>query len=432
MTEELDFNHDFKLALDLMENTRDHLFITGRAGSGKSTLLRHFRKTTNKKVVYLAPTGIAAVNIAGQTIHSFFGFPPRPFELKDIEKRKWRRIYQELEMIVIDEISMVRADIMDSMDYFMRLNGRRDDLPFGGVQLVLMGDMFQLPPVVRQDTIFFLKKQKYQSPYFFSAHGLEEIELAHLELTTIYRQEDRGFKALLEQVRNNELDYDSLEYLNDRHQPDFVPDAEEAWITLCATNAVANKINQEELERLDEAARHYEASSTGTFKAHNAPADQVLTLKVGAQVLFTRNDSKNRWVNGTIGTVTELDYDSVKVKITKGERHKIYEVPREEWEIFRYSFNAKENSIEAKEIGSFKQYPLRLAWGITIHKSQGMTFDRLVIDMGKGGAFAPGQLYVALSRCRTFEGIVLRHKITGRDVIVDPLIIEYAADHDIL
>ncbi len=431
MSEKLDFNHDFQLALDLMENSREHLFITGRAGSGKSTLLRHFRKTTKKKVVYLAPTGIAAVNIAGQTIHSFFGFPPRPFELKDIERKKWRKMFTQLDSIVIDEISMVRADIMDSMDYFMRINGRSAELPFGGVQLILMGDLFQLPPVVRRDTVFLLKQRKYESPYFFSAHGMEDIKLAHIELTTIYRQEDRGFKALLEQVRNNELDYDSLEYLNSRFEPEYIIDEEKEWITLCATNAVANKLNQKAIDDLDAGAYNYPASTTGKFDPRNAPAAEILTLKIGAQVLFTRNDQKNRWVNGTIGTVHDLQYDKVLVSVKKGEREKIYEVPQEEWEIFRYTFNREENAIEAKEIGSFKQYPLRLAWAITIHKSQGMTFDRLIIDMGKG-AFAPGQLYVALSRCRSFEGIVLTQKVTQRDIIVDPTIIEYAADNDIL
>ncbi|MDA7502274.1 ATP-dependent RecD-like DNA helicase, partial [Chitinophagales bacterium] len=324
-------------------------------------------------------------------------------------------------------------DIMDAMDYFLRMNAGDPDRPFGGMQMIFMGDLFQLPPVVRQDSMYFLKRRNYTSPYFFAAHGLAEVNLIHLELTKIYRQEDRGFLSLLEMVRRNELDYDSVTELNEQFEEGFEGYEGESWLTLCATNKVANAINLKKLEALDTPQFNFIGKSEGRFQGMALPVPDLLSLKEKTQVLFTRNDPRGRWVNGTIGTIVELESNKIKVEITDPTDGKLreVEVKPEKWEMYKYSFNEVENSIVADEIGAYEQYPLKLAWAITIHKSQGMTFDRLILDMG-AGAFAPGQLYVALSRCRSLEGIKLKRKITPRDVIVDPQIIEYAAQNDIL
>ncbi len=423
--EPLELSNDFKNTLDLLEKTKKNLFITGRAGTGKSTLLKLFRSTTRKKTVVLAPTGIAALNVQGQTIHSFFGFPAKPLTRKDIKKRKSRKIYQNLEMLIIDEISMVRADLLDSIDFFLRLN--RDNVidPFGGVQVVFFGDLFQLPPVVSSDVEAMLFKLYYESPYFFSAKIFDtDFELEMMELRKTYRQKSRHFLRLLDAVRTNQLDYDDLEDLNERHLPEFEP--EDFYITLSTRNAIVDQINERQLLKLASEEYSFVASVTGNFNPRLFPTELNLKLKLGAQVMFVKNDPKRQFVNGTIGKIVKLTDDLIMVLVeTPDGKQKFIEVDKMEWEIQKYKANEKDqNEIDSETVGTFKQYPLRLAWAITIHKSQGKTFDKVIIHLGSG-AFEHGQTYVALSRCRTLEGIVLRQAIRPRDIMVDERIIEF-------
>ncbi len=418
-------NSDFQQALDLMEKTQRNLFITGRAGTGKSTLLQLFRNTTRKKAVVLAPTGVAALNVRGQTIHSFFGFPPRLIDRREIKKRKFRKLYQSMEVLIIDEISMVRADMLDNIDHFLRIN-REDHRPFGGVQVLFFGDLFQLPPVVAGHSEQQYFSTYYKSPYFFSAHVLQEetLELEMLELRQVFRQEQRHFLRLLDAIRLNRADESDLEELNQRYMPDFEP--EDFFITLSARNATVDSINQRELGKLQTAPRYYTAFVSGEFNPQLFPTDLRLELKEQAQVIFLKNDPERRFVNGTIGKITRLDPESIHVEALKpdGSLEEI-EVERAEWEILRYNMKPGEpDQIEAEVIGTFEQYPLRLAWAITIHKSQGKTFDKVVIDLGRG-AFEHGQTYVALSRCRTLEGIVLKEKLRPQDVLLDNRVVEY-------
>lgn len=400
------------------------MFITGRAGTGKSTLLQLFRNTTRKKVVVLAPTGIAALNVSGQTIHSFFGFPPRPLARHEIKKRRNRRLYQNLEVLVIDEISMVRADLLDSIDYFMRIN-RGNPLPFGGVQVVFFGDLFQLPPVVASEAEAMLFQSHYDSPYFFSAQVFAEgLEMEMLELQRVYRQDNRRFLRLLEAIRLNHVDYDDLEELNERYLPDFEP--EEFYITLSARNARVDSINNRKLDEIPLPERIYMAEIAGEFNPKLFPAEPALKLKLSAQVMLIKNDPERQFVNGTLGKVVELKDREVTVMIEERDgRTREVVVEPVEWEILKYKPGEKDpTQIETETIGTFKQFPLKLAWAVTIHKAQGKTFDKVIIDLGRG-AFEHGQTYVALSRCRTLEGIVLRQPLQPRDVMTDERVVEF-------
>ncbi len=431
MTTPLLLNDDFKYALDALEQREDSFFITGKAGTGKSTLLQLFRDTTRKKIAVLAPTGVAALNVQGQTIHSFFGFPPRIITPQEASRKVTRkdllRLYRNLQVLVIDEISMVRADVLDGIDRFLRVN-RENYHPFGGVQVVLFGDLFQLPPVVNRDPLeqsYF--KDYYDSPYFFSSKVFLESDfnIEMMELRKVYRQESRHFLRLLEAVRINELDHDDLADLNERHDPKALP--EEGYITLCARNATADRINRDALDQLPGPEQLFSAVISGTFDPALYPTEAALRLRPGAQVMFVKNDvADKQYVNGTIGTVVNLNSDTIEVQVdeTGGKKRKI-DVAINEWDIVRYKSGAT-GSLETETIGSFKQYPLKLAWAITIHKSQGKTFDRVIIDLG-GGAFEHGQLYVALSRCRTLEGIILKQPIRFPDVITDERIVDFYA-----
>ena len=419
----LSLSNEFTGILDQLEYTKDSLFITGRAGTGKSTLLQIFRNTTKKRVVVLAPTGVAALNIRGQTIHSFFGLPPRIINHKEIERRKNYRMYQNIDMIIIDEISMVRADLLDNINYFLKVN-RQNTQPFGGVQMIFFGDLFQLPPVVSTLPEKEYFRTYYQSPYFFSANALQELSIKMVELHHVYRQEERSFIQLLDSIRLNQMDYDDFMYLNERHQP--IPEDRSFYITLSARNDNANRINENELKALTEPAVHFLASVEGEFNPQLYPTDLDLVLKKGAQVMFVKNDNQKRFVNGTIGIVEEVTETCIKVK-TLDDTHseKSIELEKQEWEIIRYEMNPKEpTNITSKIVGTFKQYPLKLAWAITIHKSQGKTFERVIIDMGRG-AFESGQTYVALSRCTTLNGVILTQPITNRDIFIDERISEY-------
>ncbi len=419
----LELSEDFKYALDLMEKSPHNLFITGRAGTGKSTLLQLFRNTTRKKIVVLAPTGIAALNVQGQTIHSFFGFPPRLLNKHEIRKRRNRKLYQKIDILVIDEISMVRADMVDNIDYFLRLN-RDNNQPFGGVQVVFFGDLFQLPPVVSNPVEQQLFQTTYESPYFFSAKVFSDnFVIETVELQKTYRQESRNFIRLLDAVRVNQADFDDLADLNERHISDF--DADDFYITLSARNATVNSINAKKLSQLPGPEVTFTASVTGAFQPHLYPTDQLLGLRLGCQVMFIKNDPERKFVNGTIGKVIKLHPDCIEVKVQEKGQNKVIEVAKLEWEVLKYKQEPNDKGeIETEVLGTFKQYPLRLAWAITIHKSQGKTFDRVIIDLGSG-AFAHGQTYVALSRCRTLEGIVLKQALRPRDIQVDERIVEY-------
>ena len=423
----LELSDDFKYVLDSLEKQKTNLFVTGRAGTGKSTLLQLFRNTTHKKTVVLAPTGIAALNVKGQTIHSFFGFPPKPLDRSEIKKRRDRRLYKKMEVLIIDEISMVRADILDNIDYFLRVN-RENPYPFGGVQVVLFGDLFQLPPIVSSEAEKQLFEHYYDSPYFFSAKVFEEdFELDKVELRKVYRQENRYFLRLLDSIRLNQIDYDDLEDLNQRHLPAF--EAEDYYITLSARNAKVTSINKKEIDKIPYPAYLYQAAITGAFPLNLFPTEAGLQLKLHAQVMFLKNDPQKKFVNGTIGKVVKLEDDKVTIRIEEDGQKREVEVEPMDWEIQKYKLHPDDpNKIETEVIGTFKQIPLKLAWAITVHKSQGKTFDKVIIDMGRG-AFEYGQTYVALSRCRTLEGIVLKQPIKPRDIMTDERIIEWYETH---
>jgi ATP-dependent exoDNAse (exonuclease V) alpha subunit len=397
------------------------MFLTGRAGTGKSTLLRLFKRTTKKKVVMLAPTGLAALNVQGQTIHSFFGFPPKPINKSQIKVRRNKALYRKLDTIVIDEVSMVRADMMDNIDHFLRINRQNMAEPFGGVQMLFVGDLFQLPPVVSSDEESFLLNNQYESPYFFSSKVFEHLDYEMMELREVFRQEHRHFIRILDDIRMNQFDRDTLEDLNQRVVPMSL--AEDLHITLSPRNALVNSINNDRLKKLHTEEYSFLAGVTGNFKQSAFPTDAILKLKLYAQVMFVKNDVKRKYVNGTIGKIVQLSNDFIKVEINDNNVRKVINVEKEEWEIQRYTVNDK-NEIKAEVIGTFKQYPLTLAWAITIHKSQGKTFEKIIVDMGKG-AFAAGQTYVALSRCKTLDGIILTRPIEPKDIFSDDRIVEY-------
>lgn len=421
----IELNADFKACLHDMERTQQCLFITGKAGTGKSTLLRYWRSKTRKKIAVLAPTGIAALNIEGQTIHSFFGFPPRPLRKEEMSLRRNRRLYQALDALVIDEISMVRADLLEQIDFFLRVN-RHNPAPFGGVQMIFFGDLFQLPPVVASMEEKRLFQQEYDSPYFFSAAVFAngELPIQMIELRQVYRQENRRFIRLLDAIRLRQIDYEEFEELNERHETDL--EDEDFYVILSARNAEVDRINNEKLAALHTDQFSYLAKITGNV--HTLPADTPLNLKVGAQVMFLKNDPKRRYVNGSVGVVHDLTPDSIKVALLKPNGTMAYiDVEPFEWEVVRHNLT-DQREIETQKVGTFTQYPLRLAWAMTIHKSQGKTFDRVIIDMGKG-AFEYGQTYVALSRCRTLEGIVLRRPLKPQDILVDERIVEFYQQH---
>jgi ATP-dependent exoDNAse (exonuclease V) alpha subunit len=419
----LELNGDFQYVLDVLEKTPNSMFITGRAGTGKSTLLQLFRNTTRKKTVVVAPTGVAALNVRGQTIHSFFGFPPRPLARTEIKKRRNRKLYQNLQTLVIDEISMVRADLLDNIDYFLRVN-RENPQPFGGVQMVFFGDLFQLPPVVSSEAEHQLFQTVYESPYFFSAQVVQDgFTMEMVELRKVYRQENRHFLRLLDAIRLNQLDFEDLDDLNVRYLPDFK--AHGNFITLSARNARVDAINRQEMDKIPFPARTYAAKVTGQFPDHLFPTEAGLQLKESAQVMMVKNDPQKQFVNGTIGRVIAMTDEKITVEVEDRHATRRVEVEQMDWEIVRFALKEDDpNQITTETIGTFCQFPLRPAWAITIHKSQGQTFDKVIIDLGRG-AFEHGQTYVALSRCRTLEGIVLTQPVRPRDVLVDERVVQF-------
>lgn len=416
----LRLDHQFNATLDELESTNDHYFITGRAGTGKSTLLRLWMRSSRKKLVVLAPTGAAALQVGGQTIHSFFSFPPRMLEPGDLKLLRNRKLIKSLDAIIIDEISMVRADMLDNIDAVLRLN-RGVDLPFGGVQMVFFGDLFQLPPIVSNQVERLYLEEHYDSPYFFSAHVWDRgAHLIGIELTKIYRQEEQNFLRLLEEIRYDNSDSETLETINQRYRPEE-PIPRHA-ITICARRYLADAINLKRLRALPVEPRIYQAILTGNFSRSTSPAPTELILKPGAQVMFVRNDPLKKYVNGTIGEVVSVSGENILVSLPH-ENHLKVEVVRCVWENIKYKIDEK-GEIKSEVTGTFEQFPLNLAWAITIHKSQGMTFEQVNIDMG-GGAFDFGQTYVALSRCTHLEGIYLRRPLREEDIQTDDRIVQF-------
>ena len=424
---EIDFNPEFKRALELMEETDRNIFITGRAGTGKSTLLNYFHNTTKKKVVILAPTGVAAINVGGQTIHSFFHFKP-DVTLAAIKKKKSTAkektsVYKKLTAIVIDEVSMVRADLLDCVDKFLRLNGPNSKRPFGGVQMIFIGDLYQLPPVVtsRERDIF---QSYYSSPYFFSAKILEQLDMEFVELEKVYRQKDNEFIRLLNAIRNNSITDDDIALFNKRHDSQFNAPSGSFYLSLTSTNDLADGINEEQLAKLPGKIWKAQGMIDGEFSKEYLPTAVELKLKKSAQIMLLNNDTYGRWINGTIGKITGFKKDDegeeiITAKLDNGEP---VEISPYTWKIYR--FFLKNDDLCSEDVGSFTQYPIRLAFAITIHKSQGKTFENVIIDVGRG-TFAHGQMYVALSRCTSLDGIVLKRPLKKSHVLMDWHIVKF-------
>jgi len=422
----LEIDGKFKEALELLEHGAEPLFVTGRAGTGKSTLLSHFAKNTKLNMAVLAPTGVAALNVQGQTIHSFFGF--RPSITEDVALKKGRaarakqQIYKNLHTLVIDEISMVRADLLDCVDAFLR-GYRKTVEPFGGVRMIFIGDVFQLPPVM-QDSERDLFSSEYQSPYFFDAKVMSRgFRFRIIELDKIFRQKHADFIGILNAIRDGSLGSEHLKKLNSRVES--LLHKRLGAIVLTTTNAMADAVNQERLAKLPGKIGEYCGVLSGDFDERQRPTDEKIQLKKGARVMFLNNDRENRWVNGTLGDVVEVMSKCAFVQIVGGD---LVKVEPHAWELTRYVVKAETGTLEHETIGTYTQLPLRLAWAVTIHKSQGKTFDEVRIDFGRG-TFAHGQAYVALSRCRTLEGLTLVRPFRQEDVRLDPRVTDFMTNY---
>lgn len=417
-------NFELDVARFIVEKTDMSLFLTGKAGTGKTTFLREVVRYTKKKCIVLAPTGIAAVNAGAMTIHSFFQFGLGPFVQGVIEPKSDFRInksklelIRHLQLLIIDEVSMVRADLMDHIDVELR-RIRRNSKPFGGVQLLMIGDLQQLPPIAHGGEDELLR-QYYKTLYFFSSAALKSMKYSCIELKNVYRQTDRHFIDILNHARNCTLTSQDISDLNARYISGFSPKPEDGYIRLMTHNRQVDYVNGTEMEKLDSKPYTFVAAVTGTFPEESYPTADSLTLKKGAQVMFIKNDPERRFINGTLGEVKSIDKNSIAVRLA--ESGAIIDVEPMEWQNIRYQFDEESKEISSKQIGRFKQYPLKAAWAITVHKSQGLTFDKAIIDVH--AAFSPGQAYVALSRCRTLDGLVLSSPVSAsvfmRDNAVD-------------
>ena len=425
-------NKELRLAWDFVSNTGTSIFLTGKAGTGKTTFLKALREKTPKRMVVVAPTGVAAINAGGVTIHSFFQLPLSPYVPEatyqskfDFSKEK-RSIIQTLDLLVIDEISMVRSDLLDAIDNVLR-RYRNHRKPFGGVQLLMIGDLQQLAPVVTEQDAQLISKY-YDTPFFFGSRALQQTPYVTIELKQVYRQSDEQFLHLLNSIREGRASKEIFEKLNQRYQPDFRPKEEEGYIRLTTHNNMAQQYNEQQLERLSTPAHTFQAKIEGTFPEYAYPTDTELMLKEGAQVMFVKNDPTpaHAFFNGKIGHVTKITSKGITVRCPDDDFD--IEVEPMEWENAKYVLNEKTKEIETEIQGTFSQYPLRLAWAITIHKSQGLTFERAIIDASL--SFASGQVYVALSRCKSLEGLILASKLQERAVFNDPRINSYISQQE--
>ena len=440
----MEINESFQLASDFIQYTNANIFLTGNAGTGKTTFLKHCKNNSLKNTAIVAPTGVAAMNAGGTTIHSFFQLPFTPYipgqrgfnnnqtfndknsllAILRINAER-REVMQQLELLIIDEISMVRCDVLDAIDVVLQFVRNNHTQPFGGVQVLLIGDMYQLPPVVKDDEWQILSPY-YNSPFFFNSKVIEKDAPVYVSLEKIYRQNDPVFVDLLNQVRNNKMTEEGFEFLHERYLPEFMPSKEEHFITLTTHNHKADAINNSALLEIKSKQETFSAIVEGDFYEKSYPAEAELKLKVGAQVMFIKNDTEKirRYFNGKIGIVEKIEDDNIFV-LCDGEQFPI-EVKKEKWKNIQYALDKKTNKVEENEIGSFTQFPLRLAWAITIHKSQGLTFEKAIIDAGS--AFAPGQVYVALSRCTKLEGIILHSKIINSGLKSDSRIYSFSSN----
>ena len=423
-------NPELRSAWDFVEHTGTSIFLTGKAGTGKTTFLRTVVERSTKQMVVVAPTGVAAINAGGVTIHSFFQLPLSPYvpgaDVKKIFEfgREKRKIISSMDLLIIDEISMVRSDLLDAIDSVLR-RYRDHYKPFGGVQLLMIGDLAQLTPVVTPEDEEILRPY-YDTPYFFGSKALQQISYVTIQLKKIYRQADTTFVDLLNHIRDGHPTAEDLATLHKRYNPTFQPEAKDGYIRLTTHNRMADEYNDHEMQRLSSQPFTYSAVIDGTFPDYSYPTAFYLTLKVGAQVMFIKNDVNGEYYNGKIGHVVALDKENIKVRCI-GESNDI-DVGMQEWENAKYSINPETHEIETEVQGVFRQYPLRLAWAITIHKSQGLTFDRAIIDAGH--SFAPGQVYVALSRCRSLDGIVIVSRINESAIINDDRVDNYIAKQE--
>jgi GTPase SAR1 family protein len=438
----LEFTNDFREAFNLMENSNKSLFITGKAGTGKSTLIEYFRVKTQKKAIFLAPTGVAALNVRGKTIHSLFKFPHTIITSDIIKTAKYsiqtKQVLKSADIIVVDEISMVRADLVEGMDYVLK-KIRKNDEPFGGAQMVFVGDMYQLPPVVNNkekvsisyngETVFegnmsHYFERKYKGCYFFNSQAFMNSDFNCLSLNTVFRQKnDVNFMNILNSIRDKKITEELLRQLNARYFPE-IGESGDKEIVLGATNGIVNDINRRKMDALKTKELQYSAQLSGVFldtmNEKDFPAEKNLVLKEGAQIMMVKNDPDRHWVNGTIGIIKTLSENSITVDIDGA----IFVVLPATWEAIDYEYDAQSDKLNTRVIGTYTQFPVKLAWAITIHKSQGKTFDKVIIDLGNG-AFAHGQTYVALSRCKTLDGIRLKQAIKRKDIILDEKVVSF-------